>query len=222
MTPLVFAHGNSFPGGNYSVLFEHLRQRGFSVAALDCFGHDANFPVTSNWPHLVDQLAAFTTREIGRTGEPVYLVGHALGGIVSGMMAALGQLAIPIPFVGAAIGGMIGYTLSSLFYQSAVDAARGAEASRKDLERIHAIQTAARGHIAEQQAALDAFVRSEIPQLQQATQQFLGFLDSSQIQSIDAFSSTINQYATLLGKNLEFQSMQEFDDFMDSDRPLEL
>ena len=171
---------------------------------------------------LGSSVKRYVTGEISEA-ELLTEVGEKGAGLLSsGMMAALGQLAIPIPFVGAAIGGMIGYTLSSIFYQSAVDAARGAEASRKDLERIRAIQTAARAHIAEQQAALDAFVRSEIPQLQQATQKFLGFLDSSKIQSPDVFSSAINQYATLLGKNLEFQSMQEFDNFMNSDRPLEL
>lgn len=89
MTPLVFSHGNSFPGGTYSVLFEQLRARGYSVAAIDRFGHDPEFPVTSNWPHLVKQLAQFATTEVERAGQPVFLVGHSLGGIVSIMTAAL-------------------------------------------------------------------------------------------------------------------------------------
>ena len=89
MTPLVFSHGNSFPGGTYSVLFEHLRARGCSVAAIDRFGHDPEFPVTSNWPHLVLQLAHFAAAEVERAGQPVFLVGHSLGGILSVMTAAL-------------------------------------------------------------------------------------------------------------------------------------
>lgn len=89
MTPLVFAHGNSFPGGTYSVLFEHLRERGYSVTAIDRLGHDPRFPVTSNWPNLVDQLAEFVAQEVKQIGEPVFLVGHSLGGIVSVMTAAL-------------------------------------------------------------------------------------------------------------------------------------
>ncbi|MGP1629929.1 MAG: alpha/beta hydrolase, partial [Giesbergeria sp.] len=51
MATIVFSHGNSFPGGTYSQLFEHLRTRGFAVSAIDRFGHDPRFPVTSNWPH---------------------------------------------------------------------------------------------------------------------------------------------------------------------------
>ena len=50
MALVVFSHGNSFPGGTYSVLFRSLRARGFTVRAIDRFGHDPRYPVTSNWP----------------------------------------------------------------------------------------------------------------------------------------------------------------------------
>ena len=89
MTPIVFSHGNSFPGGTYSLLFQHLRERGFPLSAIDRFGHDPRYPVTSNWPHLVQQLADFAAEEVAKHGGPVFLVGHSLGGIVSAMTAAL-------------------------------------------------------------------------------------------------------------------------------------
>ena len=89
MTHLVFSHGNSFPAGTYNVLFEHLRARGFEVSAVDRFGHDPRYPVTSNWPHLVQQLADFAKGQVQRTGAPVFLVGHSLGGVLSVMAAAL-------------------------------------------------------------------------------------------------------------------------------------
>lgn len=147
-------------------------------------------------------------------------VGEKGAGMLSaGMMATLGQLAIPIPFVGAAIGGMIGYTLSSLFYQSALDAAKGAEMSREALKRTRAIQESARARIAEEQRAIDAFVCREIPQLQHAARQLFSSLDAVH-QGAEAVSSAVNQFATLLGKQLEFQSISEFDDFMRSDAPL--
>ena len=88
MTHLVFSHGNSFPAGTYNVLFAHLRARGFEVSAVDRFGHDPRYPVTSNWPHLVRQLADFAQEQVQRAGAPVYLVGHSLGGILSVMAAA--------------------------------------------------------------------------------------------------------------------------------------
>jgi pimeloyl-ACP methyl ester carboxylesterase len=88
MSHIVFSHGNSFPGGTYSVLFEQLRARGFTVSAIDRFGHDPRYPVTSNWPHLVQQLADFARSQVQQLGQPVFLVGHSLGGIVSVMTAA--------------------------------------------------------------------------------------------------------------------------------------
>ena len=50
MTPIVFAHANGFPAGTYRALFEQWRAAGRTVHALDRFGHDPRFPVSSNWP----------------------------------------------------------------------------------------------------------------------------------------------------------------------------
>jgi pimeloyl-ACP methyl ester carboxylesterase len=85
---IVFSHANSFPASTYKVLFRSLRGRGFTVKAVDQFGHDPRFPVTSNWPHLVQQLCDFTEAEAVKAGQPVWLVGHSLGGYLS-LMAAL-------------------------------------------------------------------------------------------------------------------------------------
>jgi pimeloyl-ACP methyl ester carboxylesterase len=85
---IVFSHANSFPASTYKVLFRSLRGRGFTVKAVDKFGHDPRFPVTNNWPHLVQQLCEFTQTEAEKAGQPVWLVGHSLGGYLS-LMAAM-------------------------------------------------------------------------------------------------------------------------------------
>lgn len=88
MQPLIFSHANSFPAGTYQLLFTLLRARGFDVHALERFGHDSRYPVTDNWPHLVQQLADFAQPLVERWGQPAWLVGHSLGGFVSVMTAA--------------------------------------------------------------------------------------------------------------------------------------
>ena len=88
MHHIVFAHGNSFPGGTYGAMLTSLRTRGFTVKALDKFGHAPEYPVTNNWPHLVQQLADFAAQQVQASGERVFLVGHSLGGILSVMAAA--------------------------------------------------------------------------------------------------------------------------------------
>jgi pimeloyl-ACP methyl ester carboxylesterase len=85
---IVFSHGNSFPASTYGVLFQSLKARGFQVRAIEKFGHDPRYPVTSNWPHLVQQLADFSAEAVEKTGQPVFLVGHSLGGFLSLMCAA--------------------------------------------------------------------------------------------------------------------------------------
>lgn len=75
---IVFSHGNSFPAGTYNTVFKSLRARGFTVKAIDKFGHDPLYPVTNNWRNLVQHLADFTRDEVEKAGEPAYLVGHSL------------------------------------------------------------------------------------------------------------------------------------------------
>ncbi|MBI5257426.1 MAG: alpha/beta hydrolase [Burkholderiales bacterium] len=77
---IVFSHANGFPAGTYRQLFQHWQAAGWRVAALDKFGHDPRYPVTSNWSKLRDQLVDFILAQ--RCG-PVYLVGHSLGGLLS-------------------------------------------------------------------------------------------------------------------------------------------
>jgi pimeloyl-ACP methyl ester carboxylesterase len=81
---IVFSHANSFPASTYHMLFEGWRAAGYEVFAIDKFGHDPRYPVTMDWPHLVQQLKDHIEREVR---HPAYLVGHSLGGYLS-MMAA--------------------------------------------------------------------------------------------------------------------------------------
>lgn len=69
-------------------MLDSLRSRGFTVDAVEKFGHDPAYPVTDNWPHLVEQLADFARRQVDASGGPVCLVGHSLGGFLSLMCAA--------------------------------------------------------------------------------------------------------------------------------------
>ena len=78
---LVFSHANGFPAGTYRKLFAAWAAAGWRVLALDRFGHDPAYPVTSNWRPTRDELIAFIERS-GAAG-PVHLVGHSLGGYLS-------------------------------------------------------------------------------------------------------------------------------------------
>lgn len=103
---ILFSHANSFPAGTYNVLFKHLRARGFTVKAVERYGHDEAYPVSNNWPGLVQQLHDFAAREVQKAGERAFFVGHSLGGFLGIMCAARhpqlarGVLLLDSPLIG--------------------------------------------------------------------------------------------------------------------------
>lgn len=82
------------------MLFAHWRQQGHRVDAVDRFGHDPRYPVTSNWPHLVQQLADFVVGLRPSAHQPLLLVGHSLGGFLSLMCAAKHPTLAGLPVAG--------------------------------------------------------------------------------------------------------------------------
>lgn len=81
---LHFSHANGFPAGCYKTLFSYLEDD-FQISTIDRLGHHDNYPVTNNWSELAKQL--IDELEM-RYQEPVYAVGHSLGGVLSMMVAA--------------------------------------------------------------------------------------------------------------------------------------
>jgi pimeloyl-ACP methyl ester carboxylesterase len=80
---LHFSHANGFPAACYQQLFSHL-EADFRISAINTLGHDARYPVSDGWPHLVDELVDYLEREVG---APVIGVGHSLGGYLSYLAA---------------------------------------------------------------------------------------------------------------------------------------
>jgi pimeloyl-ACP methyl ester carboxylesterase len=81
---LHFSHANGFPASTYRTIFAELDDH-YEIRAIEQYGHDPRFPVTRDWPHLVEQLLASVGERYER---PVWLVGHSLGGYLS-LLAAL-------------------------------------------------------------------------------------------------------------------------------------
>lgn len=80
---LHFAHANSFPAGTYRVMFEALRHH-YDLHYLDMHAHNPQYPVKAGWRELSDELL---TDVAAKAQEPVILVGHSMGGMLS-LMAA--------------------------------------------------------------------------------------------------------------------------------------
>jgi pimeloyl-ACP methyl ester carboxylesterase len=80
---LHFSHANSYPAGTYRQLFAALSVD-FDVRAYDLHGHDPRYPVDDGWRSLTAELI----EQLEGYGQPVILVGHSLGGVVSLLAAS--------------------------------------------------------------------------------------------------------------------------------------
>ncbi|WP_418358847.1 alpha/beta fold hydrolase [Shewanella basaltis] len=77
--PLInLVHANGFPAGSYKTLLTEF-ENDYRTVAHNQFGHNALYPIHSNWQHLVTELVEF----IKNQNEPVICIGHSFGGVIS-------------------------------------------------------------------------------------------------------------------------------------------
>lgn len=81
---LHFSHANGFPGGSYQVMFDSLAEH-YDVRWTDRIGHNPAYPITNNWPFLLQEMIDFFEKNYT---QPVIAVGHSLGGLLSMRIAA--------------------------------------------------------------------------------------------------------------------------------------
>jgi hypothetical protein len=68
-------------------MLNELRRRGLQVHTLEKIGHNPAYPVTSNWPHLVEEVHAFAKPLVACASRGrSYWSGHSLGGMLSLML----------------------------------------------------------------------------------------------------------------------------------------
>lgn len=81
----------------------------FEISSIDAIGMDPRHPPTEGWPHLVEQW-------IGSIAEPVYGVGHSLGGYLNYLAAVRRPelfkaiVLLDAPIIGPFRGSMLGAT----------------------------------------------------------------------------------------------------------------
>jgi pimeloyl-ACP methyl ester carboxylesterase len=55
----------------------------FTISSIEAIGTDPSYPPTEGWPHLVEQLIS----TLEEKQEPVFGVGHSLGGYLNFLAA---------------------------------------------------------------------------------------------------------------------------------------
>ncbi|WP_445116187.1 alpha/beta fold hydrolase [Acinetobacter sp. WZC-1] len=81
--PLIhFAHANGVPSRVYQQLFDQLKDE-YDIIYVPLIGPDRRYPISSNWPHLVDQIVDSIVQQ--SQGRKVIGLGHSLGSVLTFM-----------------------------------------------------------------------------------------------------------------------------------------
>ncbi|GAB6178532.1 hypothetical protein JCM16814_34230 [Desulfobaculum senezii] len=145
------------------------------------------------------------------------------GMLSGGMGATLGQIAIPIPVAGAVIGGMVGYSLSSFFYNEALFAFKNAQMAEDNYLRIKRECEAARGLMIQYRHEMEAIFEKNFGEFKTQVEEVFSEIEVAiNANEIDDFCLHANKLASLVGVTLQFESLEEFDKFMQTDEPLNL
>jgi alpha-beta hydrolase superfamily lysophospholipase len=96
---VVLAHGLGEHAGRYGHVASRLNSWGFAVRGYDHYGHGESNGVRGALPtetRLIDDLADVidSTRHRLKSGTPLILMGHSMGGLVAASLVALGQVQV--------------------------------------------------------------------------------------------------------------------------------
>lgn len=135
--------------------------------------------------------------------------------IASAMFAAIGQAAIPIPIVGGMIGSMLGYAISSAAYGELLSALKAGKLA--DEERVR-IEQACNEHIKllrEYRAELENMVEQYLSDTTELFREsFDGIKNALAIGDVDWLIDSANKVTKGLGKEVQYNNMDEFDTMM--------
>lgn len=162
---------------------------------------------------------SLTSYAKGEIDEEQLLV--ELGEKGTGMVAASYGTAIGtaiLPGLGSIVGGMVGYTVSSILYNGSLDALKSARISE---ERRIIIERVIEESIQRMKEHEREFKMKASSQLEYREVLFSDILNGMRNgilnDNIEDFFTNVNTLGKFFGFNLEFNTFDEFDDFMSDD-----
>lgn len=141
--------------------------------------------------------------------------------IGSAVFAGVGQALIPIPVVGAIIGSMVGYAMSTACYGVLVDALNKEKIAKT---RRLAIEKECEEHIKliqKYRQDLEANINKYLSEHRTIFFDALGTLQCAfNTGDVDGVILGANKISTVLGRNVQFNNFEGFDNFMNSNEAL--
>ena len=137
--------------------------------------------------------------------------------ISAAMFAVAGQAIIPIPVVGAMVGSMVGYALSSQFYNELTTALKEAKIAHEERIRIEKECAESIEMIARYREEMNQLANQYFQHYTSVFSEAFSRMDKAFLTGdINEFINGTNSITRSLGADVQYNTMEEFDDFMQS------
>ena len=146
--------------------------------------------------------------------------GTALGtGIGTAILPGIGSAVGG--FIGGAIGGMIGYTFSGITYHSIFQTLEQEKMAREQRIYLENLSNELMKANALYQQEIERYAHRIITKRRIVLLMLFRDLDNSILNNdCNAYARTMNKIGEFFGARLQFKTIEDFDDFMNSDKPL--
>ena len=162
-------------------------------------------------------LKRYAEDEIDGTECLTELGEKGTGMLASAMGATIGQVVIPIPILGGLVGGMIGYSMSSAYYNSLVNALNEAKLAHEERLRIEAECHEAIIAIKEYRMEIELVIANYLQQhVQVFNEAFIDMENAYNTGDVDKFIGGANRITEQLGGKPPFVSKTQFDELMNN------
>lgn len=165
-----------------------------------------------------DTLKRYADGEITTQECLIELGDKGLNLATMGYSMAVGQTLIPIPIVGGAVGALVGSTLTSTYYQNLIHTLQ-----TKELEHQERMRIIEECHQAVQQTKafrqeLENYLQTYFKDYQDCFEGALSAMRFSyQAGDADGIIASANDITRKLGGTVQYETVQEFKTFLDSD-----
>ncbi len=123
-----------------------------------------------------------------------------------------------LPGIGTMVGSMVGYMVSSTIYDSCLQVLREAEIAYENYECIREMCEAARESMRKQRLEFDSQMKEFLINRQKTISESMSIImDSLDNVETTNFTQALSALANEFGRELQFESLEEFDDFMSDD-----
>ena len=131
---------------------------------------------------------------------------------------AVGQALIPIPIVGGAVGALVGSVLTSNLYYSYIDELKKKQLEHEERQRIIRECNIATERMRSFRVNLESYLNEYLEDYRNCFDDALSLMKMSfEIGDADGVIASANKITRKLGGNVQFETVDEFKMFLDSD-----